>query len=218
MNRNRIVVGVSGASGTAIAIRLLEVLRTAGIETHLVVSRAAEMTRAFETQMSSAEFRSLADVSYNVQDVGAAIASGSFKTRGMIVVPCSMRCLAEIATGNSSSLLTRAADVVLKERSKLVLVTRETPLHLVHLRNMLAVTEMGGIIFPPVPAFYATPRNLAEMVEHLVGRILDLFDVETGLVRRWGDSLKSKSTVSPIGRSNGTDLATTPQIDERTVL
>ena len=197
MNSDRIVVGISGASGVVIAVRLLESLRVAGIETHLVVSRAAELTRALETKVSSAELRGLAEVSYNVQDVGAAIASGSFKTRGMIVVPCSMRCLAEIAAGNSSSLLTRAADVVLKERRRLVLVTRETPLHLVHLRNMLTVTKMGGIIFPPVPAFYAAPRDLAEMTDHLVGRILDLFEIETGLVRRWRSTSSGAKSDSP---------------------
>jgi len=222
MSGNRIIVGISGASGTVIAIRLLEALRMAGVETHLVVSRAADLTRALETRMSAAELRALADVSYNAQDVGAAIASGSFKTRGMIVAPCSMRCLAEIATGNSSSLLTRAADVVLKERRKLVLVARETPLHLVHLRNMVAVTEMGGIIFPPVPAFYSAPQDLADMVDHLVGRMLDLFDIEVGLVRRWRDSSISQpnvlqNVVSTAG-GNATELVTNTQNHEGKVL
>jgi 4-hydroxy-3-polyprenylbenzoate decarboxylase len=145
------------------------------------------MTRACESDVSPSSLRGLADFSYNVGDVGAAIASGSFKTRGMIIAPCSMRTLAEVATGVSSSLLTRAADVCLKERRRLVLLTRETPLHVVHLRNMLAVTEMGGIICPPVPAFYAEPHSIEDIIDQTVGRLLDLFEVESGLVHRWGE-------------------------------
>jgi 4-hydroxy-3-polyprenylbenzoate decarboxylase len=186
MTPKRLIVGISGATGVVYGVRLLECLRVAGIETHLVVSRAGEMTRACETDISPSSLRGLADFSYRVGDVRAAIASGSFKTLGMIIAPCSMRTLAEVATGVSSSLLTRAADVCLKERRRLVLLTRETPLHLVHLRNMLAVTEMGGIISPPVPAFYAEPHTIEDIVDHTVGRLLDLFDVESGLVRRWG--------------------------------
>ncbi len=187
MTPKRLIVGISGATGIVYGVRLLECLRVAGIETHLVVSKAGEMTRACETDLSPSSLRCLADFSYNVGDVGAAIASGSFKTLGMIVAPCSMRTLAEVATGVSSSLLTRAADVCLKERRRLVLLTRETPLHVMHLRNMLAVTEMGGIICPPVPAFYAEPHSIEDIVDQTVGRLLDLFDVESGLVHRWGE-------------------------------
>jgi 4-hydroxy-3-polyprenylbenzoate decarboxylase len=177
---------------------LLACLRLAGIETHLVVSRAGEMTRACETDISPSSLRDLADFSYNVGDVSAAIASGSFKTLGMIIAPCSMRTLAEVATGVSSSLLTRAADVCLKERRRLVLLTRETPLHALHLRNMLAVTEMGGIICPPVPAFYAEPHSIKDIVDQTVGRLLDLFDVESGLVHRWGETPATELMDDPV--------------------
>jgi 4-hydroxy-3-polyprenylbenzoate decarboxylase len=183
----RMVVGVSGATGIVYAVRLLELLRTARIESHLVVSRAGDLTRAHESSLSARELRALADVSYPIADVGAAPASGSFRTMGMIVVPCSMRSLAEIATGASSNLLTRAADVTLKERRRLVLMVRETPLSLIHLRNMVTVTEAGGIIAPPVPAFYDQPASLEDMVTSTVCRVLDLFDIETGLLRRWGE-------------------------------
>jgi 4-hydroxy-3-polyprenylbenzoate decarboxylase len=181
----RLVVGLSGASGAVYGVRLLEVLRPLAIESHLVISRSAEMTLAYETGMKPAALRKLADASYAAGDVGAAIASGSFQTLGMIIAPCSMRTLAEIATGVTSSLLTRAADVTLKERRRLVLLVRESPLHAVHLRNMLTVTEMGAIVAPPVPAFYNRPQSVAEIVDHAVGRALDLFGIEAGLVRRW---------------------------------
>lgn len=146
------------------------------------------MTCAHESQLKPADIRALADVTYAAGDIGAAIASGSFKTMGMVVAPCSVRSLSEIATGVTSSLLTRAADVVLKERRRLVLMLRETPLHLGHIRAMAAVTEMGAVVYPPVPAFYARPQSLDDMVDHTIGRVLDLFDIDAGLVRRWGEA------------------------------
>ena len=182
----RLVVGISGASGVVFGVRLLELLKPLAIETHLVMSKAAEMTLAYETERKPAEVRALADVSYPVADIGAAIASGSFKTLGMVIAPCSVRSMAEIASGVTASLLTRAADVTLKERRRLVLMVRETPLHSGHLRNMLALSEMGAVIAPPVPAFYARPASIDELVDHSVGRVLDLFGIDTGTVRRWG--------------------------------
>jgi len=178
-------VGISGASGVVYGIRTLQMLRQAGIETHLVMSRSAQVTLVHETDMKVADVVALADVSYTQTDLGAAIASGSFRTMGMIVAPCSMRSLGEIATCVSSSLLTRAADVVLKERRRLVLMVRETPLHLGHLRAMATATEMGAIIYPPVPAFYAKPKTIDEMLEQTVGRALDVFDIDVRSVRRW---------------------------------
>ncbi|MDF1750864.1 MAG: UbiX family flavin prenyltransferase [Alphaproteobacteria bacterium] len=185
MVQRKLVVGISGASGVVYGIRLLEALRTSGVETHLIMSKAAEMTLAYETDLKPRDVRALADVSYVIGDVGAPCASGSFPSGGMVIAPCSMKTLAEIATGVTANLLSRAADVVLKERRRLVLMARETPLTLVHLRNMATVTEMGGIIAPPVPAFYAKPASLDDMIDHSVGRVLDLFGIETDLVRRW---------------------------------
>lgn len=183
---DRIIVGISGASGIVYGIRLLEVLKDIGIETHLVMSKSAEVTLAYETKMKVAAVKALASVVHAPTNIAAAISSGSFKTRGMIIAPCSIRTVSEIATGVTSSLMSRAADVVLKERRRLVLLARETPLNLAHLRNMAAVTEMGGIVFPPVPAFYVRPASLDDMVNHTVGRVLDLFDVEhSDLVHRW---------------------------------
>ena len=190
----RMIVGVSGATGVVYATALLSLLRELKIESHLVVSKAGEMTREYETSISSKELKSMADFSYPISDVGAAISSGSFKTMGMIVAPCSIRTLSEIATGCTGNLLSRAADVVLKERRKLVLFVRETPLHAGHLKSMLAVTEMGGIIAPPVPAFYIQPKNLEEIVEHTVCRALDLFDIENLPIRRWGEELSIKKS------------------------
>lgn len=184
---SRLIVGISGASGVVYGVRLLELLKPLAIETHLVMSKAAEMTLAYETDRKSADIRALADVSYAVGDMGAAISSGSFPTQGMVIAPCSVRSMAEIATGVTSSLLTRAADVTLKERRRLVLMVRETPLHAGHLRNMLALAEMGAIVAPPVPAFYARPDSIADMVDHSLGRILDLFGIDSGTVRRWGE-------------------------------
>jgi flavin prenyltransferase len=183
----RIVVGVSGATGIVYAIQLLRRLREVDIESHLVVSKAGDLTRTYETALSMNELRDMADVNYRVGDVSAAISSGSYKTMGMIVAPCSMRTLAEIAIGMSSTLLTRAADVTLKERRRLVLLPRETPLHAGHLRNMLAITEMGGIIMPPVPAFYLKPASVEELVDDTVCRVLDLFDINVPGVKRWGE-------------------------------
>jgi 4-hydroxy-3-polyprenylbenzoate decarboxylase len=182
----RLVVGISGASGVVMGARLLELLRDAGVETHLVMSQSAQVTFAYETSLKAQQVRDLATVSYNADDIAAAISSGSFRTDGMIVVPCSMRTLAEVASGVTTTLLTRAADVVLKERRRLVLVVRETPLHLGHLRNMTAVTEMGAVVYPPVPAFYANPASVEEMIDHSLGRALDLFDIDVSTVRRWG--------------------------------
>lgn len=183
--RKKIIVGISGASGIIYGVRLLRILRELDIESHLVMSKSAQVTLTHELDMSVADVRALADVNYTNTDIGAAISSGSFKTAGMIVAPCSIKSLSEITTGVTSSLLTRAADVVLKERKKLVLMVRETPLHLGHLRSMTAVTEAGAIIYPPVPAFYARPESLDAMVDHTLGRVLDLFDIDAGTVKRW---------------------------------
>src|SRR5579871_2852172 len=185
MDRRRLVVGVSGASGTVYAVRLLDQLRGLGIESHLVVSRAGEITRAYETVVTHRDLHARADVIYRIDDVGARIASGSFRTMGMIVAPCSVRTLSEIAYGNTSNLLTRAADVCLKERRRLVLLFRESPLHLGHIRSMLAATEAGAIIAPPVPAFYLKPETIEEMVDQTIGRALDLFGLEVPGLRRW---------------------------------
>ncbi len=183
----RLIVGISGASGVVYGIRLLEVLQSTAVETHLVMSKAAEMTISYEMDRKPSELKKLADVCYQVGDVGASISSGSFRTEGMIIAPCSVRTLSEIATGVTSTLLTRAADVVLKERRRLVLLLRETPLHAGHLRSMLQVTEMGAVVMPPVPAFYARPKNIDELVLQTLGRALDLFGIEAGIVRRWGE-------------------------------
>jgi flavin prenyltransferase len=181
----RIVVGISGASGIVYGIRVLELLRQAKVETHLIMTHSAVVTLGYETSLKVADVEKLASVVYSNTDIGATIASGSFKTLGMIVAPCSVKTMAAIATGYTEFLIARAADVVLKERRRLVLMVRETPLHLGHLRTMAAVTEVGAIVFPPVPAFYARPKTLDEMVDHTVGRVLDLFDIDTGVVRRW---------------------------------
>lgn len=185
--KKRIIVGISGATGIIYAIKLLEILKQLEIETHLVITKTGDMTRAYETDFTTQQVRKMADFYYNVNDLAAPISSGSFRTMGMIVAPCSMRSLAEIATGVSSNLLTRAADVVLKERRRLVLLVREFPLHATHLKNMLAVTEMGGIIAPPVPGFYIKPNTLDDIVLHTVGRTLDLFNLDVPGFPRWGE-------------------------------
>jgi 4-hydroxy-3-polyprenylbenzoate decarboxylase len=187
VRRPRLILGISGASGAIYGLRLLQTLRELEVETHLVISRAAEMTIAYETEMKPAALRALADIAYPAGDLAAPISSGSFPAMGMIIAPCSVRSMAEIATGVTSSLLTRAADVTLKERRRLVLMLRETPLHSGHLRNMLALSEMGAVIAPPVPAFYAQPRTIEEMVDHSIGRVLDLFGLDSGRVKRWGE-------------------------------
>ena len=185
----RLVIGLSGASGVAYGIRTLEACRQLGIESHLVMTKPAEMTIGYETELSPKQVAAKADYSYAVGDIAAPIASGSFKTMGMIVAPCSVRTMSEIATGVTTSLLTRAADVMLKERRPLVLMVRETPLHLGHLRTMTALAEMGAIILPPVPAFYAEPRTLSDLVDQMVGRALDLFGYDWPDVKRWGEEL-----------------------------
>ncbi|MCG8596642.1 MAG: UbiX family flavin prenyltransferase [Kiloniellales bacterium] len=183
----RLIVGLSGASGVVYGLRLLETLRQLPVESHLVISKAAELTLAYETDRKLAEVQALADVCHPVADVGAPIASGSFRTLGMVIAPCSVKCMAEIATGVTTTLLTRAADVVLKERRPLVLMVRETPLHSGHLRNLLALSEMGAVIAPPVPAFYTNPESIEDIVDQSVGRVLDHFDLDSGKVRRWGE-------------------------------
>lgn len=194
MNENpRLIVGISGASGVIYGIRLLQVLRDMPVEAHLVMSKSAEMTIAYETDFKPAEVKALADVTYPIADIGAAISSGSFRTLGMAVTPCTVRTLSEIASGVTSTLLTRAADVVLKERRRLVLLLRETPLHAGHIRSMLRVTEMGAIVAPPVPAFYTRPETLDQVIDQTVGRMLDLFDIDSGLPQRWGEDVDGKS-------------------------
>lgn len=195
-SRQRLVVGISGASGFVYGMRLLELLAELNVETHLVVSRAALLTMAHETDYKLADVIARASHYHRTDDLAAGISSGSFRSLGMIVAPCSMRTLAEIATGTSSSLISRAADVTLKERRTLVLMARETPLTLAHLRNMTAVTEMGGIIAPPVPAFYARPENLAQMIDHTLGRVLDLFGLDAGTALRWGEHAPTTSATA----------------------
>lgn len=184
----RLIVGISGASGIVYGVRILEALRRADVETHLVMTRAAQVTLAHETSLKVADVQAIAGVVHRSEDVAASISSGSFQTMGMIVAPCSIRSLSEIASGVTSNLLTRAADVVLKERRRLVLMVRETPLHLGHLRSMMQATEMGAIVMPPVPAFYARPQTIDDIVDHSVGRTLDLFGIDNALVRRWGET------------------------------
>ena len=185
----RLIVGISDASGVIYGIRMLQLLQSTSIETHLVISKSAEITIAYETDCKATEVKSLADVVYPAADIGAAISSGSFKTLGMAVAPCSIRSMGEIASGVTSSLLSRAADVVLKERRRLVLMLRETPLHAGHIRQMQAVTEVGAIVAPPVPAFYSRPKSIEEMVDQTVGRMLDLFDIDVGITKRWGEDI-----------------------------
>jgi 4-hydroxy-3-polyprenylbenzoate decarboxylase len=181
----RLVVGISGASGVVYGVRALELLRATDIETHLVMSRSAEMTLAYETDHKPKDIRTLASVHHPMGDIGASISSGSFPTMGMLIVPCSIRTMSEIASGVTSSLLTRAADVVLKERRRLVLAVRETPLHVGHLRTMALLAEIGAIVAPIVPAFYNRPQSVDDIINHSVGRLLDLFDIDLGVVRRW---------------------------------
>lgn len=187
MTKQRIIVGISGASGFQYGFKALSLLKQLeNIETHLVMSKGAELTRQYETDISEQALFELADVVHPIYNLGASIASGSFKTLGMLIAPCSMRTLASVAHGFSDSLLTRVADVVLKERRKLVLMVRETPLHLTHLDNMRKVTEMGGIIFPPVPALYHQPKSVDEIVTHSVSRALDMFDLGIDMPRWQG--------------------------------
>jgi len=204
--RQRIVVGISGATGIIYGIRALQMLRELGIETHLVVSSAGEMTREYETPLSRSDLHGLADVVHPLSDVGASIASGSYRTLGMLIAPCSVRTLAELASGVTTTLLTRAADVALKERRCLVMMVREAPLHGVHIRNMLTVTESGGIIHPPVPAFYTKPQNIGDIVDHSVARALDSFGLDVRSISRWGESppdLPGNDAVEPAASNVG---------------
>ena len=186
MTPRRLIVGISGASGAIYGVRVLQALRGTDIETHLVMSESARMTLASETEMTVADVEGLATHVHSVRNVGATLSSGSFRTMGMVIAPCSIRTLSDIAWGTTGNLMSRAADVVLKERRRLVLMLRETPLHAGHLQSMLQATNNGAIIMPPVPAFYARPKTLDDMVNHSVGRCLDLFGIETDLVARWG--------------------------------
>lgn len=191
LTNEHLIVGISGSSGVIYGVKLLQALKDTAVTSHLVMSKPAEMTLAYETDLKPTEIRAMADKVYPIGDVGAGPASGSFRTLGMVIAPCSMKTLAEIAIGMSTNLLTRSADVTLKERRRLVLMVRETPFNLAHLKNMQAVTEMGGIIAPPLPAFYARPQSLDEMVDHSVGRVLDLFGIDNDLARRW-DELRAQ--------------------------
>jgi 4-hydroxy-3-polyprenylbenzoate decarboxylase len=183
--RRRLIIGISGASGVIYGVRALEMLRETDIETHLVMSKSAELTIGYELDRKPRDVRALAEVCHAIGDVGAAISSGSFRTSGMLIMPCSIRSMSEIATGVTSSLLTRAADVVLKERRRLVLAIRETPLHTGHLRTMTTLSEIGAVVAPLVPAFYGRSASLDDIVDHSVSRVLDLFDIDTGHLQRW---------------------------------
>jgi 4-hydroxy-3-polyprenylbenzoate decarboxylase len=191
--RSRLIVGITGASGVIYGARLLALLRNLPVETHLVISRSAEVTLALETDLKPADLRARADVVHAIGDMAAPISSGSFQTLGMVIAPCSIRSMSEIATGVTTTLLTRAADVVLKERRRLVLAVRETPLHTGHLRTMTTLSEMGAVIAPPVPAFYAKPQSLDDMIDHSLGRLLDLFGLDSGTVRRWGETAPART-------------------------
>jgi 4-hydroxy-3-polyprenylbenzoate decarboxylase len=182
---SRLIIGMTGASGAIYGIRLLQLLRDTDIETHLIMSRAARLTLAYETDLKVSDVEALASVVHPHQDIAAACSSGSFKTLGMIVAPCSIKTMSEIATGITGNLVSRSADVALKERRRVVLLLRETPLHIGHIRSMASVTEAGAIVYPPVPAFYSRPETLAEMIDHTIGRVLDLFDIDLGTVHRW---------------------------------
>ena len=189
--RKRLIVGISGASGAIYGIRLLQLLKETDVQTHLIISRTARVTIATETDLTIGGVEALADVVHSNQDLGAACSSGSFQTLGMVIAPCSVKTMAEIATGVTANLISRAADVALKERRRVVLMLRETPLHLGHIRSMAAVTEAGAIVYPPVPAFYSKPQNLTEMVDHSLGRVLDLFGLDLDIVRRWNGVVKN---------------------------
>ena len=193
--RQRLIVAMTGATGSIYGLRILEALRRkGGWETHLIVSDAGMLNAWQEYRLARKDITKLADVVHNVRDVGASISSGSFITAGMVIAPCSIKTMSEIATGVTSNLISRAADVVLKERRRLVLMLREAPLHIGHIRSMATVTEAGGIIYPPVPAFYAQPKSIEDMVDHTLARVLDLFDIDTGKIRRWtGERERPKS-------------------------
>ena len=189
---NRIIVGISGASGVIYGIRLLEILKETGITSHLIMTSSAEIAVAHETDWKVEDVKKMSDIWYPFDDIGAAPASGSFKNMGMIIAPCSMRTVGELANGITGNLLTRAADVALKEKRTLVVMARETPLHSVHLRNLTILANLGAVIAPPVPAFYARPNSIDDILNHTLGRILDCFDIETGGVSRWGEDVGKK--------------------------
>jgi 4-hydroxy-3-polyprenylbenzoate decarboxylase len=184
-HKQRLIVGISGASGVIYGVRILELLRDTDIETHLVMSKSAEMTLAYESDLKPKDVKALASVAHPVADIGASISSGSFQTMGMVIAPCSIKTMSEIATGVTSSLLSRAADVVLKEKRRLVLALRETPLHGGHLRTMTTLADIGAVVAPIVPAFYTRPKTVDDIINHTVGRLLDLFGIETKTVKRW---------------------------------
>jgi len=192
MHPKRLIVAITGASGTVYGVRILQALKESDIETHLVMSDSAKLTMAAETDFQPQQVEALADVVHSAKNVGATIASGSFMTLGMIIAPCSVNTMSEIAWGMTGNLISRAADVALKERRRLVLLVRETPLHAGHLKSMLQVTENGAIVMPPIPAFYAKPNTIDEMIDHTIGRALDLFQIDTDLVRRWNGLGKTK--------------------------
>ena len=206
MTPKRIVVGISGASGVIYGLSLLRALQKTDIESHLVMSKSAEITLAYESHLKVRDVHALADVVHAPADIAAPLSSGSFKTMGMIIAPCSIRTLSEIATGTTATLLSRAADVVLKERRKLVLMVRETPLHSGHLKTLLQLSDMGAIIAPPVPAFYARPENLDAMVAHSIGRILDLFDLDLG-IQRWGAKQRPLNKAAASDKDNDSNAA-----------
>ncbi|MDO8693096.1 MAG: UbiX family flavin prenyltransferase [Sheuella sp.] len=192
MHPKRLIVAITGASGTVYGVRILQALKESDIETHLVMSDSAKLTMAAETDFQPQQVEALADVVHSAKNVGATIASGSFMTLGMVIAPCSVNTMSEIAWGMTGNLISRAADVVLKERRRLVLLVRETPLHAGHLKSMLQVTENGAIVMPPIPAFYAKPNTIDEMIDHTIGRALDLFQIDTDLVQRWNGLGKKK--------------------------
>lgn len=192
MHPKRLIVAITGASGTVYGVRILQALKDSDIETHLVMSDSAKITMSAETDYQPQQVEALADVVHSAKNVGATIASGSFMTLGMVIAPCSVNTMSEIAWGMTGNLISRAADVVLKERRRLVLLVRETPLHAGHLKSMLQVTENGAIVMPPIPAFYAKPNSIDEMVDHTIGRALDLFHIDTDLVTRWNGLGKNK--------------------------
>jgi flavin prenyltransferase len=185
LSSRHLIIGVSGASGIIYGVRALEMLKRTEVTTHLVMSKSAEITLAYETNLKPADLRAMSSVCHPVNDIGASISSGSFPTMGMLIAPCSIRTMSEIATGVTSSLLTRAADVVLKERRRLVLAIRETPLHVGHLRTMTQLAEMGAIVAPTVPAFYSRPQTVNDIIDQTVGRLLDLFGIDVGILKRW---------------------------------
>lgn len=192
MSKDRIIIGISGASGAIFGIKALQLLQALSLESHLIISKAAALTISSETEYTLDDIKKMADQVYASSDISAAVSSGSFKTRGMLIAPCSIKTMGEISSGVTSNLVSRAADVVLKERRRLVLMLRESPLHAGHLKNALHVTEMGAIIAPPVPAFYTNPESIDDLVTQTVARALDLFEIDCTDLKRWGEDLSLK--------------------------